>query len=67
MSNAGTRFDDARQFPKRGFLEPHAASIRWCEVIVVAVASILISGIARGAGLKRVLVRQRTTGDDQPV
>jgi hypothetical protein len=49
--NAGPRFDNACQFPKRGLLECHLASIRRREGILVAIAGVLIGGIARGTGL----------------
>src|SRR5216683_2689631 len=49
--NAGARLDDSRQFPKRRLLERHRTSIGRCEIIMVAVAGILIGGIPRGTGL----------------
>src|SRR5215471_7711566 len=64
--NAGTRFDDARQFLNRGLLECHPPSIARREVIMIAVAGVLIGGIARGTSLQRALVCHRTTGDHQP-
>lgn len=65
--NTGTRFDDSRQFPKRGLLECHPTSIRRREVIMVAIAGVLIGGIARGPGLQHPVVRQGTAGNDQPL
>src|SRR5215471_15810264 len=64
--NAGTRFDDARQFLNRGLLECHPTSITRREVILIAVAGVVIGGIARGTSLQRALVCHRTTGDHQP-
>src|SRR4029450_5119446 len=37
------------------------------EIVMIAVAGIVIRGIARGTRLHRALVRQRTTGNDQPL
>src|SRR5437660_9126806 len=38
--NAGARFDDARQFPKRWLLKHHPASLRRREVILVAMSGV---------------------------
>src|SRR5215813_12396856 len=65
--NAGARLDDARQFPKRRLLECHPTSIARREVILIAVAGVVIGGIARDTSLQWALVRQRTTGDHQPL
>src|SRR5260370_29969399 len=65
--NAGARFDDARQFPKRWLLQHHPASLRRREGILVAMSGVLLGGIARGTGLPCPLVRQRPTGDHQPL
>src|SRR5262252_8360511 len=65
--NAGARLDDARQFPKRRLLECHPTSIARREVILIAVAGVVIGGIARDTSLQGALVRQRTTGDHQPL
>src|SRR6266566_1195520 len=51
--NAGARLDDPCQFPKRRFLERHLGPSRRREVILVAVAGVLIGGIPRGTGLQR--------------
>ena len=64
--NTGTRFDDPRQFCQRRFFEHQLGPIRRCEVILVAVASVLIGGIARGAGPQCAVVRERLPGDHQP-
>src|SRR5215510_12338633 len=63
--NAGARLDDARQFPKRRLLECHPTSIARREVILIAVAGVVIGGSARGTSFQGALVRQRTTGDHQ--
>src|SRR5262249_56646665 len=65
--NAGARPDDARQFLKRRLLECHPTSIARREVIMIAVAGVVIGGIARGTSLQCTLVCQRTTGDHQPL
>src|SRR5437667_8957244 len=64
---ARARLDDPCQFPKRRLLERHLASIRRREVIMVAVALVLIGGIPRGAGLQGTVVRERSPGDHQPL
>src|SRR5881296_3795258 len=65
--NAGASLDDPCQFPKRRLLELRLGPTRRCEIILVAVAGVLIRGIPRGAGLQRPVVRKGTTGDDQPL
>src|SRR4029453_19108313 len=65
--NAGARFDDARQFPKRWLLEHHPASLRRREVILVAMSGVLIGGIARGTGLPCPFVGQGPRGAPQPL
>src|SRR5215831_12730936 len=65
--HAGARLDDARQFPKKRLLECHPTSIARREVILIAVAGVVIGGLARGTSLQWALVRQRTTGDHQPL
>src|SRR5713101_6642863 len=65
--NAGARLDHPREFPKRRLLECHPASIARREVIMIAVVGVVIGSIPRGAWLQRALVRQRTTGDHQPL
>src|SRR5215831_7323335 len=64
--NAGTRLDDSRQFRKRGLLECCRSPMCRREVVMIAVAGVVVGGIARGARLQRALVRQWTTGDHQP-
>src|SRR5215471_21019052 len=65
--NAGARLDHPREFPKRRLLECHPASIARREVIMIAVVGVVIGSITRGAWLQRAIVRQRTTGDHQPL
>src|SRR5215831_16137193 len=65
--HAGARLDDARQFPKKRLLECHPTSIARREVILIAVAGVVIGGLARGTSLQCALVRQRTTGEHQPL
>src|SRR5262249_40767646 len=65
--NAGARLDDACQVRKRGLLECHCGPMRRCEIVMIAVAGVVIRGIARGTRLQRTIVRQRTTGDHQPL
>src|SRR5262244_3511839 len=64
--NAGARLDDARQFRKRGLLEGCRSPMCRREVVMIAVAGVVVAGIARGASLHRAIVRQWTTGDHQP-
>src|SRR4030095_15892111 len=65
--DAGARFDHPRQFPQRGLLARHPAASCRREVIMVAVAGVLISGIRRSLGLQCTRRRQGTTGDDEPL
>src|SRR5437868_5975461 len=65
--NAGARLDHPPQFPKRRLLEGHLAPISRREVVMIAVAGVLLSGIPRGAGLQRPVVRERTPSDHQPL
>src|SRR5437660_4902488 len=65
--NAGARLDHPCEFPTRRLFACHPASIARREVIMVAVAGVVIGSITRGARLQRALVRQWTTGDDQPL
>src|SRR5882672_9491276 len=64
--NAGARLDDARQFRKRGLLECCRSPMCRREVVMIAVAGVVVGGIARGASLQRAIVRQWTTGDHHP-
>src|SRR5882762_4474125 len=65
--NAGASLDDPCQFPKRRLLKLRLGPTCRCEIILLTVASVLIRGISRGAGLQRPVVRPGTTGDDQPL
>src|SRR4029450_281945 len=64
--NAGARLDDSRQFRKRGLLKCCHSALGRREVVMIAVAGVVVGGIARGASLQRAIVRQWTTGDHQP-
>src|SRR5262249_17279455 len=50
--DAGARFDHPRQFPQRGLLEHYTTASGRCEVILVAVAGVLIRGIRSSLGLQ---------------
>src|SRR5215471_14683108 len=65
--DAGARFDHPRPFPQRGLLERYTAASCRCEVILVAVAGVLIRGIRRSLGLQPTRRREGTTGDDEPL
>src|SRR5947209_15032927 len=65
--NAGARLDHACQFSKRRFLEGDRGPSCRREIILVAVAGVLLGGIPRGTGLQGPVVRQGTTGDHQPL
>src|SRR5215470_16597230 len=65
--NTGPRFDDPRQFRQPRLLQLRLGHTRRSEIIVVAIAGILIRGIPRGAGLHRPVVYEGTTGDHQPL
>src|SRR5215471_4421472 len=65
--NARASLDHPGQFPKRRFFErSHTPSGRR-EVVMVAVALVLIGGIARGTSLPYPVVREGPTGDYQPL
>src|SRR4029453_12738513 len=57
--NAGPRFDDPRQFRQPRLLQLRLGHPRRSEIIVVAIAGILIRGIPKDAGLH---VRSSTRG-----
>src|SRR5215510_13720884 len=65
--NAGARLDHARELRQRRLCQLSLPSTCRREVIMITVAGVVLGGIARGTSLPRVLVRQRTTGDDQPL
>src|SRR5947208_15447782 len=63
--NAGARLDHPPQFPKRRLLERHLAPIGRREVVMIAVAGVLIGGIPRGTGRPCPVGRAGPTGDHQ--
>src|SRR5215467_13327502 len=65
--NARASLDHPCQFPKRRLLERSRTPSSRCEVVMVAVALVLIGGIARGTGLQYPVVREGPTGDHQPL
>src|SRR5262245_52002910 len=65
--NAGARLDDPRQFRKRGLFACHGCPMYRRQIVMIAVAGIVIGGITRGTSLRRALVRQSTAGNDQPL
>src|SRR5260370_20711953 len=64
--NAGACLDHPRQFPKRWFLERCLRHTGRREVIMIAMPSVLIGGIARGAVPQGTVVREQSPGDHQP-
>src|SRR4029450_7187614 len=64
--NAGARLDDPRQFRQRRLCQLPLRPTRRTEIVMIAVAGILIGGIARGARSPYAVVRERLPGDDQP-
>src|SRR5215475_2077708 len=64
--NADARLDDPRQFRKRGLFVCDGCPLCRRQIVMIAVAGVVIGGIPRGPSLQRALVRQRTTGNDQP-
>src|SRR4029434_6038607 len=65
--NASARLDHPCQFPQRRLRERSRTPSGRREVVMVAVALILIGGIPRGTGLPGPVVRQGPTGDHQPL
>src|SRR5215467_15081852 len=65
--NASASLDHPCQFPQRRLRERSRAPSGRREVVMVAVALVLIGGIARGTGLQYPVVREGPTGDDQPL
>src|SRR5918993_5061151 len=45
--NASARLDHSCQFPKRRFMECHPTSIARREVVMIAVAGVIVAGVAR--------------------
>src|SRR5262245_22659191 len=65
--NARARLDHPGQFPQRRLLERSRTPSGRREVVMVAVALVLLGGIARGTGLPYPVVREGPTGDYQPL
>src|SRR4029453_16965211 len=65
--NANARLDHPCQFPKRRLRERSRTPSGRREVVMVAVALVLIGGIARGTGLPYPGVRGGPPGDSQPL
>src|ERR1043166_8517942 len=65
--NAVATFDDPRQFLKRWLLERGLGHTRRCEVILVAVSTVVLRGIRRGVPLHHAVVREWMPGDHQPL
>src|SRR5712691_4408975 len=64
--NARASLDHPCQFPKRRLRERSRTPSGRREVVMVAVALVLIGGIPRGTGLPCPVVREGPPGDDQP-
>src|SRR5438309_8572933 len=65
--NASTSLDHPCQFPKRRLRERYRTPSGRREVVMVAVALVLIGGISRGTGLPCPIIREGPPGDDQPL
>src|SRR6266446_1243180 len=65
--NARSSLDDPRQLGPQGLCQLHLGPTCRREVILVAIAGVLIRGIPRGIGLHRPVLREGTTGDHQPL
>src|SRR5215471_4347977 len=65
--NARASLDHPCQFPKRRLRECSRTPRGRREVVMVAVALVLIGGIARGTGLQYPVVREGPPGDHQPL
>src|SRR5262252_2505867 len=65
--NARASLDHPCQFPKRRLRERSRTPSSRCEVVMVAVALVLLGSIARGTGLQYPVVREGPTGDNQPL
>src|SRR5215468_3191427 len=63
--NARASLDHPPQFPKRRLLERHLASIGRREVVMIAVAGVLIGGIPRGTGRPCPVVREGPTRSEE--
>src|SRR5215467_10142115 len=65
--NARASLDHPCQFPKRRLRERSRTPSGRREVVMVAVALVLLGSIARGTGLQYPVVREGPTGDHQPL
>src|SRR5262244_158368 len=65
--NARARLDHPCEFPQRRLLKRSRTPSGRREVVLVAVALVLLGSIARGTGLPYPVVREGPTGDDQPL
>src|SRR5215471_346571 len=65
--NARARLDHPCQFSQRRLRERSRTPSGRREVVMIAVALVLLGGIARGTGLQYSVVREEPTGDDQPL
>src|SRR5919198_5577974 len=65
--NASASLDHPCQFPQRRLRERSRTPSGRREVVMVAVALVLLGGIPRGTGLPCPIVREGPPGDDQPL
>src|SRR5262245_54720471 len=65
--NAEPGFDDPRQFHQRQLLSLHLGCLSRCKVVAITVAGVVIGSIQRGLSFQPVLIRERLTGDYQPL
>src|SRR6266852_5518019 len=65
--NARASLDYPCQFPKRRLRERYRTPSSRREVVMVAVALVLIGGIPRSTRLQCPVVREGPPGDDQPL
>src|SRR6516165_4828252 len=60
-------FDDTRQFCERGRRQLPCGHPCRTDVVTIAIASVLLGGIRRALRLPRAGVRERTSGDHEPL
>src|SRR4029450_9418309 len=65
--NASARLDHSCEFPKRRLPKRSRTPSGRREVVMVAVALVLLGSIPRGTGLPCPVVREEPTGDHQPL
>src|SRR5689334_2980896 len=65
--HAGTCLTHTRELRQRRLCQLYLTSTCRREGVMVAVAGVLLGGIARGAGLRGTVVRERVSGDHQPL